>query len=87
MHCKVKGGSQSINGADDDIFDEAAEREAFQKAVAEWRGGDSVGKKVTIVRENEDGGLSVGKASSGSSSQGDGAMWVNPFAPAQQVIM
>ena len=49
-------------------MDEAAERAAFQEAVAGWRG---TGGTVKIVRES-DGGVK---------KESDSSMWCNPFQP------
>lgn len=48
---KGDGGASLVNPADGDL-DEAAEREAFQAAVLEWRQGNAVARgPVTIVRD------------------------------------
>jgi hypothetical protein len=62
--------SGAINAADDDPLDEAAERAAFQEAVAGWRGS---GGTVKIVRESDGERKSEEKA--------DSSMWSNPFQP------
>lgn len=60
--------SGAINAADGEPFDEAAERAAFQEAVAGWRGS---GGTVKIVRESDVDGKSEEKI--------DSSMWCNPF--------
>lgn len=60
--------SGAINAADDDPLDEAAERAAFQEAVAGWRGS---GGTVKIVRESD--------ADRKSEEKADSSMWCNPF--------
>ena len=78
------------NAADEepDFLDEAAERAAFQLAVASWR-GEGAGQ-VQIVREweekeNKFAGDDVGTQSGGKLSADDG-MWQNPFAPVNEVV-
>ena len=74
---KVEGnGKLMINPADNDVFDEEAEREAFKAAVMEWRSGNSSSSdnnsanktKVTIEYEGQ---VSIKKQ--------DSNMWHNPF--------
>jgi hypothetical protein len=91
-----KGGA-FVNAADEgDMLDEAAERQAFMDAVAEWRkadaGDNGARKPVTIEREYQSGGKAVGKSSDGAAggslaqSGGQSDMWKNPFAPSQEVF-
>jgi hypothetical protein len=86
-----------VNAADEgDMLDEAAERQAFMDAVAEWRkadaGDDGARKPVTIEREYQNGGKAAGKSSDGAGagslaqSGGQSDMWKNPFAPSQEVF-
>jgi len=73
----------SVNPADEDILDEEAEREAFKKAVEEWRNGSSSSsdnKKVVAVKEKEGKSVSDGVGT-------DSTMWVNPFASVPQQVM
>ena len=78
------------NAADEepDFLDEAAERAAFQLAVASWR-GEGAGQ-VQILREWEQkedkfAGDDVGTQSGGKLSVDDG-MWRNPFAPVNEEV-
>ena len=78
------------NAADEepDFLDEAAERAAFQLAVASWR-GEGAGQ-VQIVREWEQkedkfAGDDVGTQGGGKLSADDG-MWQNPFAPVNEEV-
>jgi hypothetical protein len=75
------------NAADEerypDVLDEAAERAAFQDAVASWRGEG--GGRLKIVREWEakeekSDDDNFGSMKNGKLSADDG-MWHNPFAP------
>lgn len=79
------GSSSSANAADGDegsygdVLDEAAERAAFQEAVAGWRGS---GGRVQIVREKTGDGekeinKDTGKVDGGG--QTDSSMWRDPF--------
>lgn len=73
---KIEGsGKLMINPADNDIFDEAAEQEAFRAAVMEWRSGNSGASSTSntkIVIERED---------QVQTKKQDSNMWHNPFAP------
>jgi hypothetical protein len=90
----------AINAADEgDILDEAAERQAFMDAVAEWRKADAADgssrQPLRIEREylgeKSSTKAPVAKISGGvgaSLSGGDvgGGMWKNPFAPSSEVV-
>ena len=85
-----------MNAADHDM-DEAAERQAFMEAVAEWRRVDQEsGIKAPVRIEREYLGAAGAKAPSSSSSsasslanagasdagsKAEDGMWKNPFAP------
>jgi hypothetical protein len=74
------GGKQ---GNPNDVFDEEAERAAFQEAVKEWRsGGAAKNEKLEIVREYKE--KPKPKQSSPVRNQKeesvDEGMWKNPFA-------
>ena len=77
-----KGGA-FINAADEEdggrggVLDEAAERQAFMEAVAEWRRADVAGPKQPLVIERE---YLTGKKKS-ETADDSGDMWKNPFAP------
>eukprot|EP01032_Pedospumella_encystans_P022955 gene22955-26000_t len=89
-----------VNPADNEpggLLDEAAERQAFAEAVAEWRRADAeaaaAGTKKPLVIERE---YLTGPSSSGKSGAGVGTsfgeeaggmgMWKNPFAPAAAAV-
>eukprot|EP01032_Pedospumella_encystans_P021486 gene21486-24372_t len=89
-----------VNPADNEpggLLDEAAERQAFAEAVAEWRRADAqaaaAGTKKPLVIEREyltdpssscKSGAGVG-TSFGEEAGGMG-MWKNPFAPAASAV-
>jgi hypothetical protein len=66
-------GSTAINAADDtsDFLDEAAERAAFQEAVAGWRNSGSV---VKMDQESCDTSVKTK-----IDKKADSGMWCNPF--------
>ncbi|KAJ1438183.1 hypothetical protein B484DRAFT_444780 [Ochromonadaceae sp. CCMP2298] len=76
---KVAGGSAMANAADDDVMDEAAERKAFQQAVAEWRREDEQAAAAGLPKQPLRIEREYQKAPAGE----PGNMWTNPFgAPA-----
>jgi len=89
-----------VNPADNEpggLLDEAAERQAFAEAVAEWRRADAEAvaagtkKPLVIEREYLTGPSSTGKTSGGvGTSFGEEAggmgMWKNPFAPPSSAV-
>jgi hypothetical protein len=94
MHIiQVKGGLSVVNGADDEPFDEEAERLAFMEAVAAWRKSDGVDgpKKVSIVREYQSTVSSSATTTHSNFEKSEfefsavescESMWSNPFGPA-----
>jgi hypothetical protein len=88
-----------INAADEgDILDEAAERQAFMDAVAEWRKADAADGSHQPVRiereylgEKSSAKAPVAKISGGvgaslSGVDVGGGMWKNPFAQSSEVV-
>ncbi len=89
-----------MNPADNEpggLLDEAAERQAFAEAVAEWRRADAEAaatgtkKPLVIEREYITGPSGTGKTSGGvGTSFGEEAggmgMWKNPFAPPTSAV-
>lgn len=75
------GQVASVNAADADIYDEEAERKAFQEAVNSWRKGNAPESKQTV-------NVNVGKVliereyetKKAASSSGQDNLWHNPFA-------
>lgn len=94
-----------VNPADNEpggLLDEAAERQAFAEAVAEWRKADAeaaaAGTKKPLVIEREYLAGSSGSAKTGAAKSTAGVgtnfgeesggmgMWKNPFAPASSAV-
>lgn len=73
--------STDVNAADDtsDFLDEAAERAAFQEAVAKWRNSGTV-NEVEVDVEGEGEGESCNTSTKKSvDKKADSGMWHNPF--------
>jgi len=90
-----------VNPADNEpggLLDEAAERQAFAEAVAEWRRADAeaaaAGTKKPLVIEREyltgpssnTGKTSGGVGTSFGEESGGMGMWKNPFAPPSSAV-
>lgn len=73
----INPGGPMVNAADGvnsyDVLDEAAERKAFQDAVAEWR-------KSAGVKSNEEQSSTNANADENFNASNGGGLWQNPFA-------
>jgi len=71
--------TNSVNAADEDGFDEEAERKAFQEAVQAWRRAPA---PVTAATSESKQSHSITPSSTHSSTASSSSLWHNPFAAA-----